>query len=608
MPLPSDAFIPEETALTERLARISLLLLAILAGFSRPVHAAFNEQIAISTKAISLGNAVTADPPGLMSIHYNPAGLSLLDDGRVFSNGFTLAHIARETGFRADPDFPGFMSTWGPDTDQADDDPNSNHGGPDPLDGTSGKSSGNILYVPFYGPITLPALPAPNLGISYRDPESRWTFAYGNYAAYGGGLEHDDPDDPTRFGCHSLYLQHLVYAAPSVSYQVSDTLAVGLAVPIGQTAMGISMDQRTPNELVALTRVIGDATQDLEIPVLSELTFPPPWLGGGLGPYEHNTSLKLDMRDNFSPSINLGILWSPSRWFSWGLTYQGETESELSGDYTFTYSEQFQRTVRWNASSQYTLQGAGMLALPTNPVSHQSGAVTTIQRFPQRVQTGIMLRPVRRLKLLFDVNWAQWSVIQEDRIEFDQRIQLLQLAKILGYTGGETTMVIDRRLKDTWHWSAGAELEVTDWLKLRCGFEHRPSSLNPDLFDALYFLPENDFFGVGAGITLDNGVEIDLGLGWVLAEKVNLPNNSSSNLNSTDFTNIVYNPYAGLDYEQDTNIYIASVNVTMPFEIQIEALDHQKEIFRKVAGGVKRLFTFWKKPPDAISGKESDAS
>ena len=31
-----------------------------------------------NAKALSLGNAVTADPPGVDSIHYNPAGLAKL--------------------------------------------------------------------------------------------------------------------------------------------------------------------------------------------------------------------------------------------------------------------------------------------------------------------------------------------------------------------------------------------------------------------------------------------------------------------------------------------------------------------------------------------------
>src|SRR3954453_9967185 len=48
-----------------------------LAGAS--AQAALTENIAVSPVAMSLGNAVTADPPGLDAIHFNPAGLSKID-------------------------------------------------------------------------------------------------------------------------------------------------------------------------------------------------------------------------------------------------------------------------------------------------------------------------------------------------------------------------------------------------------------------------------------------------------------------------------------------------------------------------------------------------
>jgi long-subunit fatty acid transport protein len=570
-----------------------VLFCLVLRPFS--AEANFNEQVAISTKAISLANTVTADPPGLMSVHYNPAGLSLLDEGKVFSNGFTLAHIVRTGRFQEDPNFPGFMDTWGPGKPYNPDfpnDPDSDHGGPDPLRGTEGTTSGNILYVPFYGPISLPAIPAPNLGISHRSPGSRWTFAYANYAAYGGGIEHKDAGDPLRFGCKSLYLQHLIYAAPSVSYQISDTLSVGASIGMGQTSMGIAMDQRSPNELVALTRVIGDATRDLHIPVVSDMTFPAPWLGGGLGPYEHVASFRLDMRDDYSPSFNLGLLWQPHHRFSFGLVYQSETQSEMTGNYIFHYSEQFQRHIDWNGSTSYTMQGAGILGLPIKGLPFQAGTVTTTQRFPQRVQAGIMVKPFSRIKWLFDVNWTNWSVIKEDRLQFDQRIHLLQLVKLLGYTGGESTLLVERNLKDTWSFSTGLEFMVSEALSLRLGYEKRPTSLNYDLFDALYFLPENNFYGTGAELRLKNGLTIDLGMGILMADKIKVDNNRSTNMNSTDFTKIVYNPYAGLNYEQDTTIYLASFTITMPLELQMELLEQKKEMALKALSKLKKLWPF----------------
>ena len=43
------------------------------------VEAQLAQNLTIHPKALALGNAVTADPPGIMAIHYNPAGLTKLD-------------------------------------------------------------------------------------------------------------------------------------------------------------------------------------------------------------------------------------------------------------------------------------------------------------------------------------------------------------------------------------------------------------------------------------------------------------------------------------------------------------------------------------------------
>lgn len=565
-------------------------------------QAVFNEQLAVDARAISLANTCTADPPGLMSVHYNPAGLSLLDEGKTFSNGFALPIIKRTGSFKTADDFDGFMNgTWGPDSskwpngeDQTKIDPDSDHGGPDPLNGKSGTNSSGRMYIPFYGPIDF--LFGSNLGLASREKDSRWTFAYANYAPYGGGMAHRDDGDPFRFGCKSLYAQHLIYAAPTASFAVSDQLSVGVSVGMAQRAMGLELDVRSPNELVALTRVIGDATKDLDIPVVSQQTLPPPFLGGGLGPYEHAITINMDLRDDFVPSYNLGLLWRPRNWFSYGFCYQSESVGEITGKYVWEYSKQFQRQVHWNSLTPMTMESAGMLDLPTKAVPYQSGTVTATQIFPARVQTGVMIRPLDNLKLLFDVHWANWARAgKEDRFEFDQRIQILRIAKMLGYTHGASTFVVNRNMKDTWHWSAAAEYELSDKLTLRCGYEKRPTSLQHSHFDALYFIPDADFIGLGAGLKLPNGMSLDLGFGYLFSNHFTIYNNESTNFNSTDFTQMG-NPFAGLDYEQDLSIYIASFGVTMPLELQIEMMHHQAEMVKhaieKVKGLIKKILPF----------------
>jgi long-subunit fatty acid transport protein len=578
-------------------------------------HAVFNEQLAVSARAVSLANTCTADPPGLMSVHYNPAGLSLLDEGKTFSNGMALPIIRRTGKFTPNKDFKGFMNGyWGndrgsyPEGWNEEDDPRSDHGGPDPLNNTSGTNSSGRMYIPFFKPIDF--LFGSNLGLASREKNSKWTFAYANYAPYGGGMSHGDDNDPLQFGCRSLYAQHLIYAAPTASYAVSDTLSLGASVGIGQRAMGLITKVRNPNELQALTRVIGDATKDLEIPVVSEQTLPPPWLGGGIGPYEHFASLEFNMRDDFAPSVNLGLLWRPKPWFSYGLCYQSESKAEMTGKYTWQYSKQWQKTIKWNSLTPMTMESAGMLDLPINPVDTQTGTATTTQILPTRVQTGVMVCPSDKLKLLLDLHYANWARAEtDDKIIFDQRIQLLRVAKMLGYSYDAYTFVVHRNMRDTWHWSIGSEFAVNDKITLRCGYEKRPTSIQHDQQDIMFFIPDADFYGLGVGIKEPNGMTLDLGFGWLMAHNFKVYNNTSTNMNSTDFTQMG-NQFAGLDYHQDLDIYVLTFGVTMPLEVQLEMMKKQQEMIHhhieKIKELIHKILPFGKKKPKEKSTEEPD--
>lgn len=63
------------------------LLAALVASLmSGGVQAQLVQNLTIHPKALALGNAVTADPPGIMAIHYNPAGLTKLDGRQLEVN------------------------------------------------------------------------------------------------------------------------------------------------------------------------------------------------------------------------------------------------------------------------------------------------------------------------------------------------------------------------------------------------------------------------------------------------------------------------------------------------------------------------------------------
>ena len=531
-----------------RVLKIIILCLFLYFCCREPGFATIHGQLAVSTKALSLGNAVTAYPPGIMSIHYNPAGLTRLSD-HEFSAGLMYPVVIKKTSrFYKDPDFEGFMDK-----------------NEDPVAGTEGTSYKGCMYLPGWGK-SENILTAPNIGISNRKPGSRWTLGFGIYAPYGIGICIDDfdkdNDNPIRFGGPFIYNQRLVYAGPAIGCKVTDTFSVGFSVGLGQSGTGCrGLHMRAPNDIVALVDILGEVTENLEIPVVSELTLPSPWFGGGLPTYGNLGVLNFDVRDDFTTSYNVGFLWEPRNWFSFGACYQSASRSKLRGHYNLKYSDDWKRFVNWFGSSPTTAIVAGILDLPYKAVPQETGTVYQKKWiFPQRVQCGIMMRPFKRLRLMCDFHWTDWTCADKDVFVFDQDIQILRVAKLLGYTGGNRQLILERHWKKTQYFSFGAEFQLFDWLSLRAGYEPRPSSIPKKYYDLTWPVQDWKIYTCGAGIRLNPRMSIDIAYAYLKGDEFKLPNNTSQILNSTNFTKIIYNPYAGLDYEQDTVAHLISIN------------------------------------------------
>jgi len=62
-------------------------------------------------------------------------------------------------------------------------------------------------------------------------------------------------------------------------------------------------------------------------------------------------------------------------------------------------------------------------------------------------------------------------------------------------------------------------------------------------------------------------------------ESTVIPNNGSHNLNSTDFTEPIYNPFSDLDYEQETTIYLFSLKVSTPTRVIVDLFNGSPDLF-----------------------------
>lgn len=550
------------SALIPLLITISLFPLVLQAGLF--------EQLAVSGTAMSLGNAVTAYPPGVMAIHYNPAGLTDIE-GSEFDNGLSYVQLTRTVKFTQGRDAQG--NYWAPFGGYFNPD-NRPPGQPkDPLAGTKGTLESGYMVIPFVN-VPLSVLLGPAMGYATHEKGSRLTFAFGQYSPYGVGMENKS-DSPLSYLGQKAFFLRMNYAAPSAAYKLTDTLSVGVSVGLGVNVFSFATNMRTPNDMVAMTGTLGKETKGLEIPLLSELTLPPPWFGGGLSPYEKAGSLSVLGEDYFSPSYNLGVLWKPVNWFSWGAVYQSASKASMSGNYDFEYGQSFQNMIHWLGSSPLLVISSSMLGLPNSSVPFQKGRFSLDMTWPERFQTGVMLRPVEGVRFLCDYNWTNWKQWPRMVLSFDQQIQLLRLARLLGYPYGPNDMVINLGTKNTPYFSYGLELKPLKPVTLRFGYEPRPTSIEDQYFGPV---PMSDMkiYSMGIGLDLEdkpkprpkgdllkqlqNPNHIDINFSFMHLANVNVPSNSSINLNSTAFSNAVYNPYAGLNFNQKFNNYIFSIN------------------------------------------------
>src|SRR4051794_39281014 len=89
---------------TRRIGKLGALgcTLGALAGMPA-AQAGVSDNLVTSPIAMALGNAVTADPPGIESIHFNPAGLARLT-GYNHVDTLFIASIRAHTAFQAAPD------------------------------------------------------------------------------------------------------------------------------------------------------------------------------------------------------------------------------------------------------------------------------------------------------------------------------------------------------------------------------------------------------------------------------------------------------------------------------------------------------------------------
>ncbi len=493
------------------------------------VHAELTDNVGIDPRAMSLGNAVTADPPGLASIHFNPAGLARIDTN-LNDNIFTVASIRNYDSFQSAPDLDlgGFKV--------------------DPLNNTVSGGGRQRIALPVLGlmPWHLPAIALPSMGFAFHQEGSRFTFATLTYMPFFYSLDRTkNPNDPGGYEGRVVDMQRLVYVSPSVGYKYSDTLRFGVAVPISYSSIDINTDMRFPNKLLGTIGQLQKGTCPNGNPtVIDTLTFG--LCGGGpdgmLSPFKKAANFNLSMDAPIDPTVNIGVLWEPADWFAFGAVMQAGTKTTYHGSFEFDTYPMLRQFVQGLNSSLLGPILAATTGMPVQIPPVQKGNVVATMPYPTRFQFGVKLKPVSFVQLNLDVSWADWSKWNAMTLQFDNNIGVLETGRMFG-VANSSQLTMPLGFKSVVNYGAGLQLQVTNDLALRFGYEPRKSSVPGDKISLLTPLPDTKLLSTGLQYKVSDSDTLDVGASYMKGT-YHVPARTDCNLNCDGFFNLIYNPYA----------------------------------------------------------------
>lgn len=524
-------------------AAVGLVLLQL----TSPSWAQLAQNLTVgNAKALALANAVTADPPAIDSIHFNPAGLTQLRGRqyqlKVIAGSFEITgELERSADYQKTIDEYGFK---------------------DPIDSSKSSTNRVSVMLPISGLTELPVLAAPVGGFSITSPDSRLTFANAIYAPMVVGYTRDD-NDPLRYQGKALGFTHLTLFSPSVAWKIDDQWSLGASIGFNYTGVGLNMDFRVPNLVLGAVDKLIDSTQcgsDVNEVFNNIINL----CEGQLGPFTDIGGLNVEVDSYWSPSVNAGVLWQVFPWLTWGAAYQSGTKSQLTGDFSIVYDERFYSFfdgLEASPGGALLIRGLGL----PHGVPKETGGATLDFAIPSHFSTGISVNATPRLKINIDGKYTKTADWKEFKIEFDRQVDFLNILSLIApdYVTNQS-ITFPRGYEDTYSWALGMEYKYTEQLALRAGYEDRPSAIPRDKSD--FIAPFGEAYLVGTGLSYkpDSTTEMDLGIG-MLSSKNGAKSNESTNVNSTATNNFIYNPYAGYNTKSGVTAYLVEYSYRTSF-------------------------------------------
>ncbi|MDB0117131.1 OmpP1/FadL family transporter [Acinetobacter pittii] len=536
----------------------------VLSGFSSFANAQLGQNLAVDIRSLSMGNAVTADPPGISAVHFNPAALAKIDGLQTDVQGI-LANFDIQREYSAPPGYNVFGYS---------DDPLVCNDGPEVSAGIctdfKGPVRGDVEYASIYVPILKKIvdlgegypLVAPTAGIAYKPPGSKVTYATAIYAPLVAGFGSEN-GNPSNYMGQQVAVERITYLSPSFGFQVNDHLSIGASIGMSYNAIALNTDLRFPNEMVGVLRMVDEVVcrpfKDND-DIFTKLIL----LGicdtqEGLNPFNKMGALDVSLEQSLSPSYNLGLLWEPTDDFGFGMVYQSAAKMRLKGKYLINNAKAPQQLLAGMNSSLTGQLASAILGLPGYIPDVESGLVAMDLEYPAHFQAGIKYKILPDLQVNFDVGWTDYSAWDKFKFEFDRQISLLKVAKLLSNDVNDNSLALPLKFTSPWSWGIGLEYSATDRLKLRAGYEPRASAIPNDKRNIMIPINNAQLFGLGVGYRFDTDTDLDLSVGF-LRSRDNIPANTSSLGNLTGVNNILLNPYAGLDIKTNTKVTVLGLS------------------------------------------------
>lgn len=544
--------------------RIAPLATAIfVASLANTAQAQLGQNLSVDMKSLSMGNAVTADPPGVNSIHFNPAGLSRIDGLQTDLQGI-LAHFDIKREWQA-PEGYGVFG-YSDDPLICNDDPSN----PSSLcTDYKGTVQGDVEYPSLYVPVLkkmvdlgkgMP-IAAPTFGVAYRPPGSKITYGTAMYAPMIAGFGAED-GNPGNYMGQQVAIERITYLSPSAAYKINDELSIGASIGMSYQAVALNTDMRAPNDLVGVLRLIDE---DVCAPfkengniVTDLLLFGMCNAEESLDPFKKLAKLDVAVEQSLTPSYNLGLLWEPTDDFGFGMVYQSESKMQLKGKFHITNSRGSQEIIKGLNSSVTGQILAAILGFPSYVPPTESGLVSMDLTYPQHFQAGIKYKIFPDLQVNVDVGWTDFDEWDKLKLEFDRSLSVLQVAKLLSNNITPNSVALPIGFQSSWNWGMGIQYDANDRLQLRLGYEPRTSSIPDGKRNPMVPINNAQLFGMGLTYKFDPDTEIDLTYAH-LRSRDQIPANTSDMANETGVGNILYNPYAGLNINTNTKVNLAGI-------------------------------------------------